>query len=409
MRVLWFEVTTPSAYDIGGTPLGGWQDSLERIVRTIPEIELSVAFMSDKDIEVREIDGVKYMPISCTMTIWERLFYPRWDIFVKKLIAAAKTIIDQSNPDLIHIFGTEWPFGQVATITNVPVIIHIQGAIVPYNNALLPPGYSFFEEFLRKIFSPLQLLKFLLEYRDNKNREVWERKTWSLVSNYMGRTCWDHALANVLHPQCLYFHVEEALRASFTDSSKKWNCRDSGKIQLLSTGCGDYRKGPDMLIKTAKILTGLKVSFEWIVAGGMPVSLIKDVERKSGCTFSECNVRFIGFANTDKLKDLLCSSTIYVHTAYMENSPNSICEAQILGVPVVSTNVGGIASLIRDGVDGILVPANDPWFMAYSIVRLINDKSLMLKMSHNSSSFAKERHDDNNIKKQLLAAYKSIV
>lgn len=37
MRILWFEVTTPSSYVNGGPPIGGWQDSLERIVRTIPE------------------------------------------------------------------------------------------------------------------------------------------------------------------------------------------------------------------------------------------------------------------------------------------------------------------------------------------------------------------------------------
>jgi glycosyltransferase involved in cell wall biosynthesis len=177
----------------------------------------------------------------------------------------------------------------------------------------------------------------------------------------------------------------------------------------LSTGGGDYRKGPDMLLKTAKILKELKFDFEWLVAGGMPDDLRKFVEKKCRCSFESCNVRFIGFVDSDRLSDLLCSSMVYVHTAYMENSPNSICEAQLLGVPVVSTNVGGISSLVRDGIDGLLVPSNDPWTMAHSIVRLINDKPLMKTMSENSSSFARKRHDDNNIKEQLLTAYREIV
>ena len=55
----------------------------------------------------------------------------------------------------------------------------------------------------------------------NKNREEWERKTWKLVQNYMGRTSWDEALSAIMHTNCKYFHVEEALRTDFFDTKKK--------------------------------------------------------------------------------------------------------------------------------------------------------------------------------------------
>ncbi len=58
MRVLWFEVTEPSAYVSEKPPIGGWQDSLERIVRTVPEIELIIAFVSENSSEVKVVDGV---------------------------------------------------------------------------------------------------------------------------------------------------------------------------------------------------------------------------------------------------------------------------------------------------------------------------------------------------------------
>ena len=106
---------------------------------------------------------------------------------------------------------------------------------------------------------------------------------------------------------------------------------------------------------------------------------------------------------------LLCSSTMYVHTAYVENSPNSICEAQCLGLPVVSTNVGGIASLVRQDVDGILVAANDPWQMTDAILELYKDQDRLRRYSESSRAFALSRHNDENIKKQLIDCYQAIL
>jgi glycosyltransferase involved in cell wall biosynthesis len=100
---------------------------------------------------------------------------------------------------------------------------------------------------------------------------------------------------------------------------------------------------------------------------------------------------------------------MYVHTAYIENSPNSICEAQCLGLPVVSTNVGGIATLVRQDIDGILVAANDPWQMADAIIELAKDPLRMLRYSENTRNSALERHNDENIKKQLMDCYYSVI
>ena len=115
------------------------------------------------------------------------------------------------------------------------------------------------------------------------------------------------------------------------------------------------------------------------------------------------NLKLIGFTTPDKLINYLCNCTMYVHTAYIENSPNSICEAQILGVPIVSTNVGGISTLL-DG-NGDLVPANDPWQMANAIIDLANNKDKMIRYSKNGRKIASLRHSPIVIKEQLLNCY----
>lgn len=53
-------------------------------------------------------------------------------------------------------------------------------------------------------------------------------------------------------------------------------------------------------------------------------------------------------------------------------------------MPVVSTNVGGLASLVRDGKDGVLIQANDPWQMTNAIMELNSDKDRMRQYSENT-------------------------
>ena len=162
-----------------------------------------------------------------------------------------------------------------------------------------------------------------------------------------------------------------------------------------------------MLLQTAKILKERNVDFEWIVAGKMDYIIKKCTEEKIGTTFEENNIILIGLTPPSELKTLLCHSTMYVHTAYVENSPNSICEAQILGVPVVSTYVGGIPTLLGD--DGIMVPANDPWQMACAILKLAKDKEQLERFSKNGRKKALGRHYPDNVKIQLLNCYEAIL
>lgn len=409
MKVLWFEVTVPSAYKTGGIPIGGWQDSLERIVRTIPDIELTIAFVSEEYSVEKVIEGVTYVPICVHWSLIDRVIYPHWDVFVRKVLPKAILIVEKYEPDLIQIFGTEWPFGQIAAFIDIPIVVHIMGAIVPYNNANNPPGYSFWDHLYGSKMSPFKLYGLYMSERDNKNWEQWERRTWQLVNNFMGRTHWDESLSRVLHPGRNYYHVEEALRSIFLTTKKKWEIPTDGKIKLVSIGCSSFWKGPDMILKVANILRNIGIDFDWYVVGAMSSSIKQIVERKQKQRFEDNHIIILGFKQPRDLVDILCSSTMYVHPAYIENSPNSICEAQCLGVPVVSTNVGGISSLVRHGVDGLLIPANDPWQMADAIVELSKDKKRMALYSINSQRFALARHNDEHIKSQLINCYNKLL
>lgn len=175
----------------------------------------------------------------------------------------------------------------------------------------------------------------------------------------------------------------------------------------MTTGCSSHWKGMDTLLKTAHVLKETGLDFEWLVAGNMAKQ--KEVERKEKLNFADNNVKILGFTGPDELRKLLLSSDIYVHTAYIENSPNSICEAQYLGLPVISTNVGGIPSLVIDGEEGKLVPANSCYNMAYEIISLAKDVNRQNKYSEATKLHARKRHDPCNILARLLQCYRFLL
>ena len=146
MKVLWFEVSTPARYKDNGIVIGGWQDSLERIVRKCPEIELTISFKYTGEGEKKKIDGVTYYPMQLNYSVLDILRNRiSWDVEAKHLEKEMQNVVNDVKPDIIQVFGTEWPYGRIAKFTDIPVVVHIMGALVPYMNAKYPPGYSFFD------------------------------------------------------------------------------------------------------------------------------------------------------------------------------------------------------------------------------------------------------------------------
>lgn len=411
MKVLWFNLSTPKNYNSDGrTLLGGWQDSLESIVKAYSNIELYIAFKGIG--KVKHIDNVTYIPINPQFSKNERLknFFS-WETESNKLIQKAIKVVDEYRPDLIHVFGTEWPFGLIALYTKIPVVIHVQGAISPYYNAKFPPGYNIFTYVAAMKGNIARYIWHYIQTTKQKSREKMEKKIFKNVKYYMGRTCWDKAITKVCNKDRIYFHVDEALRPAFLEENRHWtlNENNSDILRIVTIGCSTMYKGLDMMIKTGTQLKCLGINFEWNIIGHMPNEFRMMVEYKEKKKFKDCNINILGFQSPEFISELLCNSSIYVHTAYIENSPNSLCEAQIMGLPIVSTNVGGISSLVSDGVDGVLVPANDPYRMAFEISELFSDKERMIEYSLKGMERAQIRHNPQNIAEDLMNCYNTII
>lgn len=92
------------------------------------------------------------------------------------------------------------------------------------------------------------------------------------------------------------------------------------------------------------------------------------------------------------IADRICKARIFTLTSNTEGMPNSIMEAMALGIPVVSTDCpcGGPATLIEDGVNGLLVPVGDAFALSDAFRKILSDAEYAEKMGENAHNITKE-------------------
>lgn len=99
------------------------------------------------------------------------------------------------------------------------------------------------------------------------------------------------------------------------------------------------------------------------------------------------DVRFIGWVPPDRAPDLYSDAHVYLNGSDSgDNIPSSVLEAFAAGLPVVSTDTGGVGELVRSGETGMLVARGDHAAMAACAVRLLDDPAFSAKLTRNARS-----------------------
>lgn len=348
----------------------------------------------------------------------EDMLHPEnYDSSIEKSL---KAIIEDFEPDIIHIFGTEYPhtLACVKAFNNSDrILIGIQGlcsAIADVYMADLP--YSVqkkktFRDMIKKDGLYEQQLKF-------KMRGENEKQALALAKHVTGRTDFDKEMTEKLAPAAKYHFMNETLRSDFYND--EWNI-DRIERHSIFLSQGNYPiKGlhyvldalPDIVKKyndtvvyvAGDIITADKTLKDKIKISGYGKYLLDKIKKYN----LEKNVKFVGRLHSDKMRARYLKTHVFLCPSAIENSPNSVGEAMLLGVPVVASDVGGVHNLLRDGKDGILYQKNKMKQMQDAIFSIFENDKLAMYLSTNARIHAMETHNPEKNYLRLLEIYNEI-
>lgn len=414
MRILWITGSSGNFRISNLKRTGGWIIALKDALLTYQStLELAIAFFSNTDDELTEIDGVTYLPIKYSIgnSRIEKIF---WNIFRNEnsyrnhRLQIMAERIHKFKPDLVHVWGIEnFYSGILEYIQDLPSVVHIQG----FSNACLftPPCISVEDLKLCDCWIKRNILKkgVYNSYQNLKSRAENELRMSAFVKNWIGRTDWDRMMANILNSKAQYYYCNELLRSDF--SNCKWSYHYDGvRFVIHSSISSDWYKGIDVILKTAKVLKKLRFGFRWNVYGCSDKEpIVRLISERLQISPENVNVKFYGKVEGKVIKESLLSCDCFVHPSYIENSSNAIAEAQMLGVPVIAQFVGGNPSMLINN-SGILIPANDPFCLASELLRM-TDKKHSTDISNNAIRIAHSRQNSQIVIEQLCIIYSDII
>lgn len=387
---------------------GGWLLGSAKMLEQEDGINLSVAAVSPlvKKLEVVQGEKTTYyiLPYGKGNQRYNKDYEPLW-----------KEVKAMAQPDVVHLHGTEYTHGlaYINACGSDNVVVSIQG---------MKSAYYYYYYGLTKwdVFSHLTLRDFIKGsiikgYNDFKKQGEFEKEIIRKVKHIIGRTSWDRANTWAINPDAQYHFCNETLRPEFYDGSQ-WSYNSCRKHTIFLSQAGYPIKGlhqvlrampmvlrhyPDTQIRVAgSDITqskGIRGLLHFTGYGNIIKSLIKKYHLEDYITFT-------GSLNAEEMKQEYLNCNVFICPSTIENSPNSLGEAQILGTPILASYVGGIPDMMK-GDEEHLYRFEEVNMLAEKICRLFDDKDNQEDMIE----VAKLRHNQDINARKLVEIYNEII
>lgn len=407
MKVLWItNILFPAPSNVLGisnTPFGGWMLSSLNALRSLySDVKFAVATVySGNEYKIFDIGDVKYflLPSSKDITTYDNSLEPIW-----------MSVRSEFEPDVVHIHGTEFAPGlsYIKACGPENVCISIQGLVSVYARYYYA---SISTKDIIKNITLRDILRFdtiFHQKRKFEKRGELEIEYIKSVSHILGRTAWDKSQVWAINPEAKYHFCNETLRSVFYQH--KWEYGKCDKHTIFISQASYPIKGlhkvleampfvlryfPDARIKIA----GHNIIDKpfWRISGYG--KYVRSLIRKYSL---EDKIEFLGTLSESEMCSAYLNSNVFVCPSSIENSPNSLGEAQLLGVPHLASYVGGVSDMMI-GYDSDLYRFEEVEMLAKKVC------SIFQKSEFTYNNIAKDRYDSVLNAQKLYAIYESIV
>jgi glycosyltransferase involved in cell wall biosynthesis len=232
-------------------------------------------------------------------------------------------------PDIVHAWGTERGAALVASRCSYPYLVTMQGLLEWYGQLVDLGRYMNLEARLE--------------------RTSLRRASVATVESNFG-VAW----LRQHYPHLEVHQVEHAPHRVFRSVQRRPVIKP---LRFLFAGNLSRVKGTDLLLRALDRLRS-ELDFRLTIASAINTHFPEDLKR---CASNElwARVELRHNLNQDEVASELAGATIMLFPTRADNSPNSVKEAAVAGLPVVASGIGGIPDYIKPGLNGILFPSDN--------------------------------------------------
>ena len=326
------------------------------------------------------------------------------------------------HPQVIHIWGTE--YGHTLAMAKAAeklemldhTVVSIQGLCSVYA-CHYAEGVP---ERVQKQFTFRDLLR-----QDNicQQREKYvlrgnmEVEALKLVRHVIGRTRWDKACVSLIHPEAQYHFCNETLRAVFYENS--WQYETCVPHRIFASSCSYPVKGFHYLLEAMGEVVKRYPDATLAVPGRsfLPQSSKDKLRRNRYEAYLaeltvkyglEEKIEFLGSLSGEAMAEQYRKANVFALPSTIENSPNSLGEAMLQGVPCVSSDVGGVVDLMTHPREGFVYPSTAPYMLAYDICQVFAMEEKAVALGAAAREHARKTHDPRKNLRDLLAIYQTL-
>lgn len=339
--------------------------------------------------------------------------------YLPELEALFEEEIKTFQPDVIHIWGTE--YGHTLAMVNAVeklglpdhMAVSIQGLCSVYAGHYaegVPQRVQqecTFRDLVRRDNILRQRDKFALRGR-------LEIAALEKTRHIIGRTDWDRACTQRIRPEGKYHFCNETLREPFYEG--QWRYESCRKHRIFASSCVYPVKGFHYLLEAFAQVVKAYPDATLAVPGKSFLtadSLRRTAYQKYLAKLARQlgvaeKIEFLGSLSAEGMKEAFFSANAFVLPSTIENSPNSLGEAMLLGVPCVASDVGGVSNLMTSPSEGFVYQSTAPYMLAFYLMEIFAMEEKAVSLGQAARAHALRTHDPETNLETLLGIYEEL-
>ena len=420
MKVLWVTnqpiVQLREILNLPIAQSGSWMETAYASIKDSIDLKLAIATIYSGDNLLHEVDnGHHFYAVPSKQQIGN---YDYKDEFNQ---SSWRKVVDDFNPDIVQIWGTEYALGLCVQkiAQNIPSVVYMQGQMAMIAKHY-SDGISFFQQLrYSSVYEWLRGKCMWHRQKEYNQAAAREKEILRNARNVIVESRWCGDICKSIVPGTRVF--QSLLPINPTFSRRKWQFEKCNKHTIFTVSGGYPIKGHHILFQAVAIVKKKYPDVRVLIPGAAaltPKSVRERIQRSTYDRFlneivrtnnlSE-NICFLGKLTPEEMADRLSQSHVFVMPSTIENHSSSLIEAMMVGVPTISSFVGGINHYYKDGVNGFFYRFDEPEHLAALIMNYFENDNLCYSISQQTNKEVADVRLNVDLKKDFERIYREIL